>query len=238
MKQKNTIQILLVSVLIFLITSYAVKIILLPNSLLKYVEIGLIFFSVVFFFVNRLKEIALIVFSIVMLMFECNATIKVPFIIHLLEAAIKILSPIIFLLVLRKSALAEIISKISISLTFTAHGLLAANIITTPETFYLMTKQILGFTQFQASVFLQIVGWIDIFAGILLLFFKGRIVKLALYYCIIWGFITALARTCYVCNTTLPKISITFLTETIVRFPNSFIPLVLLLSKKYEFKKA
>ncbi len=238
MKQKHAIQILLLSVLIFLFTSYIVRIILLPNSLFKNVEIGLIFFSVVFFFVNRLKATALIIFSIAMLLFELNATIKVPFTIHLLEATIKILSPIIFLLILRKNALAEIVAKISIALTYTAHGILAANIITTPENFYLMTQKILGFNQLQASVFLKVVGWIDIFACILLLFFKGKITKAALYYCVFWGFVTALARTFYVYDSLLPKIIITFLTETIVRFPNSLIPLLLLLLiKKNEFKK-
>jgi len=201
---------------------------MLPSNALKYIELVLLFASSVLFLCSNFRNLSLIILSILILVFESTTQIKVPFLIHILEATIKIVSPIILLTYLKNNELSATIVKSSILITFIAHGLLAMNVIQTPDSFYKMVNRILKLQAEHAEYFLFIVGVVDILSSfIIILSPKNNTLKIAVWYCIIWGFVTALARTLYVYDDTLSEIMITFITETIIRLPNSLIPLVL-----------
>jgi hypothetical protein len=104
--------------------------------------------------------------------------------------------PLIFILLfynyLINNSLLNKILLLCIVLTFLAHGLYALNFYPVPTSFINMTMNCLGLNEQNARFFLKIMGVLDLIVCMLLLIPKTR--KIGLIYCILWGFLTALAR--------------------------------------------
>lgn len=81
---------------------------------------------------------------------------------------------------------------IATGFTFAGHGFYAAGIHPVPLSYQTMTMKLLSCSESFAFKFLLTAGVIDILAALLLFFAPLR--KPALLYCIVWGFLTALAR--------------------------------------------
>lgn len=111
-----------------------------------------------------------------------------------LEHAIQVGAPFILYFYFKGIEAKKIIlySKLLIGLTFFCHGLYAFGYYPVPGGFVDMTLNITHITEEQARTFLKIIGFID-FIIFPMLFWK-KATYLALYYCIIWGILTALAR--------------------------------------------
>ena len=83
-------------------------------------------------------------------------------------------------------------ATVAIALTFLSHGLYALGYYPRPGVFVDMTISLLGVTENNAHTFLYVIGWLDLlFAGLL---FLPKTRTVSLYYCIVWGFLTASAR--------------------------------------------
>ena len=118
--------------------------------------------------------------------------------------------------------------KVAIALTFIPHGLLAMGFPYRPGHFIDMTIMILGVNETQATQFLFVVGFLDVFFA--LLAFVPKISKYALWYMIIWGFATAFARIVAGFNINFVSSSIhgsTYL--TVYRLAHGILPLIVLL---------
>jgi phosphate starvation-inducible membrane PsiE len=69
---------------------------------------------------------------------------------------------------------------------------------------------------------------LDLLAGIGIFFRKT--VHISLLYCVVWGFLTAMARIVGYTHLGFEEVFIRWLPEMILRLPNSFIPLWVLLT--------
>ena len=122
----------------------------------------------------------------------------------------------------------KLILKVAISATFMAHGLFALGIIYYPANFVDMTSGILGFTEGQAKVFLTTAGILDLITAAFLYFPKTT--KIALFYALIWGLVTALARVVHGFNADFIVSSIhDSLYSTIYRLPHGLTAGIILL---------
>ena len=131
--------------------------------------------------------------------------------------------------------------KIAIALTFIAHGLYAAGVYPRPAHFTEMTMTILGLSEIQTGYFLQGIAVADFVASVLI-FFQKPLSTIGLVYCIIWGFLTTIAR--FWGNFNVDWLMDTmqqWLYESIYRFPHFIIPLIVLIlstqSKKLNTEK-
>lgn len=114
---------------------------------------------------------------------------------QLFEYSSQIIAPLLLYFILyKKSAPTKVfyLTAILIAATFISHGLYALNAYPRPGSFVDMTISILGLSESGAITFLIVVGWLDVaFAlGLFVPLFR----KVSLYYCVIWGFLTAIAR--------------------------------------------
>ena len=123
-------------------------------------------------------------------------------------------------------------AKVAIALTFLGHALFALGYFPVPGNFVYMTTETMGISDNQAREVLFLAGILDIVALILL--FVPRLDRYAVIYCIIWGFLTALARpAAYILFNHLFWLSIhQTLFEFAVRVPHFILPLSLLLTIK------
>ena len=138
---------------------------------------------------------------------------------------------IIFYNEFKDSKLYILLLKICLALAFIAHGLYALNMFPIPANFINMTITILGCSETFARQFLYGIGWCDIIFSILI--FVPKVNKIALIYCIVWGFATALARIW--ANYCLEPSVFTFSRYTfefLIRSAHFLVPLWLVLKKK------
>ncbi len=127
--------------------------------------------------------------------------------------------------------------KLALAATFIGHGLYAIGFHPLPGNFIDMMIKGFGMTESIAKTTLWIIGWLDILAAIALLCFplissrKGKqIYMIALYYTLIWGFLTALARVYTNVAWSSGWYSLKqWLPEFLMRFPHFLIPLTLIL---------
>ncbi|MEO1416573.1 MAG: hypothetical protein AAFW00_14920 [Bacteroidota bacterium] len=84
-------------------------------------------------------------------------------------------------------------AKILIAITFLCHGLYALGVYAQPAHFLMMTQEILGVSTDEARVFLHVMGALDLWMVVAL--FVPSQQRAALIYAIIWGLLTAIART-------------------------------------------
>ncbi|MGI9527663.1 MAG: hypothetical protein ACR2MS_11200, partial [Weeksellaceae bacterium] len=148
-----------------------------------------------------------------------------------LEGFIQFFTPIVLLLFLNQSLdlhKTKIVLKLIVAFTFIGHGLYAVNLYATPGNFIDMIIVLLGFSEPMAKNFLILIGYFDILLIVLLLIPYTE--KLALYYAIIWGLLTALARFAYYFKLNGYDISsLEAIHATIYRLPHGLVPLSILL---------
>lgn len=130
----------------------------------------------------------------------------------------------IFLFQFMKS---EFSIKTAIAFTFIGHGTLACGIFPIPGNFLDMVLQLTPLSYEQAEWFLINIGVLDI-AFALFLFIKP-LEKVALWYCLIWGLLTALARPVFALSIgSYDQFVIEGIIGFLVRFPHFWLPLMLL----------
>lgn len=112
---------------------------------------------------------------------------------QLLEFSLQIGAPLLlYFIVLKPHFNPLFFIKIIIALTFIGHGSYALGWYPVPAHFVQMMIDGFGISESNAFLFLKIVGIIDIIAAGGL--FVPALVRFGLWYCIIWGFLTAFAR--------------------------------------------
>lgn len=120
--------------------------------------------------------------------------------------------------------------KIATALTFIGHGLYAINFHPRPGYFIDMIIKAFYVSESMAVLFLNVVGYLDIICATALFIPYQWIQKMALYYIIAWGFLTALARFYANVQWELGWYSIKqWLPEFLMRFPHFLIPFILLM---------
>lgn len=82
--------------------------------------------------------------------------------------------------------------------TFLGHGIYAAGFGIAQTKFVEITVSLLDTSRENADLFLKVVGALDVLAAILLM--VGRWFKAALWYMVVWGLITAVARLVFLIN--------------------------------------
>lgn len=114
----------------------------------------------------------------------------------LLEFSAQFVSPIIWLLAVKKGWNKSVLSVAlsTIALTFICHGLYASGVYNVPQKFYAMCIKTIGITKEQSMYFLIVMGVLDFVAALLVFVPKWKIQKIALLYMVFWGFVTAVAR--------------------------------------------
>ena len=118
--------------------------------------------------------------------------------------------------------------KFSIAFTFFSHGLYALGFYPVPGLFVSMTMNILHCSNTFALNFLMVVGVLDLIFSVGL-FLPGRAFKISIYYCIVWGFLTAFARiVAHVDFSFLGSTLHQWWFQTLFRVPHFVIPLVVL----------
>ncbi|MBQ0732696.1 DoxX-like family protein [Aquimarina celericrescens] len=121
-----------------------------------------------------------------------------------------------------------LVLKILIAVTFISHGLYAFGFYPVPGKFVDMVIHIFGFTESTAIIFLYIAGILDFILAVLI--FVPRITVYALWYAVIWGLLTALARIVANFYVDFPLDSIhQNLYETLYRIPHGLAPFILLI---------
>ena len=147
-----------------------------------------------------------------------------------IEYTIQILLPLIFIYsIQRKIALSKLVLvlKLSIALTFSAHGLYAIGFYPQPGLFVDMIIKIFHVSEASAKIFLKIAGILDFIVSITI--FIPRLSRYSLIYAAIWGGLTALARIWANFYWSFPLESLhQHLYETLYRLPHMLIPLAAL----------
>lgn len=162
------------------------------------------------------------------------------------EYAIQFLLPVLFIYFLQDRitlSKLNLLLKISIALTFSAHGMYAIGIYPQPGNFVDMVINIFHVSESAAKAFLKIAGVLDFLLSIAI--FLPRISKYALIYAVIWGGLTALARVWAHFYWSFPLQSLhQNLFETIYRLPHALIPLAALyithpqIGRKIHFRRS
>lgn len=151
---------------------------------------------------------------------------------QLLEYSIQIISPILLYLWVYPKVTAfnyRLIAKIAIALTFTCHGLYAVNYYPRPGNFVDMIINTIGCSETTAINLLMLAGIMDFIVSILL-FFPGKIGRVALGYMVLWGFATTAARyTSYVEMDYLMESLNQWTWQVLIRLSHFMIPLAILL---------
>ena len=117
--------------------------------------------------------------------------------------------------------------RIVIAMTFISHGLYAIGYYPLPGVFIEMTTAILGVSEETAIVFLKVMGALDFVASVFILLPYPKLIKLGLFYCIVWGILTALARPVafYYPEFWLESLH-QWLYQAVFRLPQGLLPLV------------
>ncbi len=153
---------------------------------------------------------------------------------QLLEYALQIVTPLIFIQMM-ENRISNTFVNIAIGLTFSCHGLYAIGYYAVPVTFVEMTLNVFNCTETNAKIFLKIMGFLDFIASIFLFFPKTR--NLGLVYCILWGFLTTIARPYAYVQLDLGMIKFLYwLSEAMIRVPHFGIPLSQFIKNQKNFK--
>lgn len=111
------------------------------------------------------------------------------------EHSIQFGTPFVLFLFYKKSIQQQrltFILKILVAATFCSHGLYALGVYPVPGNFVDMVINILGTSEQQALLLLYVVGILDIIIAVLI--FIPKTAKIAIWYALIWGLLTAFAR--------------------------------------------
>ncbi|MEN9612225.1 MAG: hypothetical protein RLZZ628_3039 [Bacteroidota bacterium] len=154
---------------------------------------------------------------------------------QLLEYALQIATPLIFIQAM-ENRISNTFVNIVIALTFSCHGLYASGYYAVPVGFVEMTLNVFHCSEIYAKIFLKIMGFLDFAASIALFFPKTR--AIGLIYCILWGFLTAIARPYAYIQLDLGIVkSLYWLSEAMYRVPHFGIPLYYFVKIKTRFHK-
>ena len=153
------------------------------------------------------------------------------------EYSLQVLTPVLFgWLVFQDGRLNKnqlLFVKVAIALTFVSHGLYAMNIYPRPALFTSMTINILSVTEQQAIFFLNVAGILDLVVSLLIFIHWKSLDRVGLIYCIIWGFLTAIARIVAHFYVDWWQESLwQWNHEVLIRFPHFMIPLTLLIIRE------
>lgn len=151
---------------------------------------------------------------------------------ELLEFGIQCALPIIYLTYLSsaRSSVPIRLIKIAISFTFIGHGLYAMGYYPVPGYFIDMIINVFHVEESIARLILIIVGIADILAVVFIWLNLKPLTQISLWYMIVWGTLTALARG--VANISFNLFVDGFnqwLFEVIIRLPHGILPFVLVL---------
>lgn len=150
-----------------------------------------------------------------------------------IEHSAQMAMPLLCAFFLRRGASASwsMAARAAVGLTFLGHGLYALGYYPVPGHFVYMTTEITRLSDEAARDVLLIAGLLDLLA--LVLVFVPRLDRYALLYCVVWGFLTALARPfAYLLFNHLFWITAhQTVFEFVVRVPHFMLPLVVLLAK-------
>ena len=166
---------------------------------------------------------------------------------NLLEHAAQFTCPLILFLFTAKNDLnksTELLAKVSVALTFIFHGLFAINFghdwawlnHSRPGHFTEMVMICLGIhEESSANQILFVAGILDFLAAVLI-FTKGKLIKVSLLYMILWGLLTAIARPWAHFNTSSIMESLnSWIPEMLFRAPHFALPLCLLLALELKY---
>jgi hypothetical protein len=149
---------------------------------------------------------------------------------ELFELACAVSAPIALILATRSQNGHETLLRrwicVAVAATFAGHGLYAVGFYPLPGDWVTMVMTILGVSQPTAVNILFAAGILDFIVAIGI--FIPHLRMAAAVYAVIWGFLTALAR--IAANVTFENIhesSIFWFPETLIRFPNFLLPLVI-----------
>jgi len=155
------------------------------------------------------------------------------------EYAIQILLPVLF--IYRTTGRIEpskltLFLKVATALTFSAHGLYAIGFYPQPGVFIDMAIQIFNMSEPHVKIFLKVAGVLDFVISILI--FIPRVSKYALLYAVVWGGLTALARTWAYFELDFIMQSLhQHLYQTLYRVPHMLVPLAALFISIYPMKR-
>ncbi|MDG1854623.1 MAG: hypothetical protein P8I97_10710 [Verrucomicrobiales bacterium] len=165
---------------------------------------------------------------------------------NLLEHATQFTCPLVLFLFTANNNLnrsTELLAKVSVALTFIFHGLFAINFRhdwiwlnhSRPGNFTEMVMICLGIhEEGSANLILFIAGILDFLAAILL-FTKIKLMRLSLFYMILWGLLTSIARPwAYFNKSSIIESLNSWIPEMLYRTPHFAIPLCLLLALKIK----
>ena len=174
--------------------------------------------------------------SLLLLFHSFNALIKSGYAPEqMVEHSLKIGLPILLLLTIefrnKKTFDAQLIKwlKILTAAAFIGHAEFALGLHYVPENFYDMITTILPLSIDEATVFLMAVGILDILCAIMLF---TPLNKFFIYYLIVWGIVTSIARTWYGLLVTDHLTGPQFLDytgNTIFRLSHGIIPILILI---------
>ena len=125
--------------------------------------------------------------------------------------------------------------NVAIATTFVGHGVYALNLLEIPGDFVQMVMNVFNVTEDSARSMLKVIGVLDFLAALLLFLPQRKIASVAIYYCIIWGLLTAFARLAghYHAEFGIHTLD-EYWHETIIRLPNGLVPLWLLLAHSQQ----
>jgi hypothetical protein len=114
-----------------------------------------------------------------------------------LEYSLQIMAPILLVIISKKNDISIkwlFLIQFAVALTFFSHGLYAFGIYPQPGAWVQWCMNMFFMSEELSKSFLKLMGVIDFIAALYLLLPLQRFQKTALWYCVIWGTMTALAR--------------------------------------------
>ncbi len=149
---------------------------------------------------------------------------------QLVEHSLQISLPILFLILYNPNSVKlksyYFLLSILVGLTFVGHGVYALGMHLVPENFLTMTTKSLAINNEIATEFLFAIGILDVLFSLLLFIPRAR--EFAIFYMIIWGFLTSFARVYYVIDLGITKDLLTVnLPNTVYRLSHGIIPLTM-----------
>ncbi|UTW64317.1 hypothetical protein KFE98_09315 [bacterium SCSIO 12741] len=144
--------------------------------------------------------------------------------------------PIVWLAWSNRTKLGLKVGLILATLTFAGHGLFALNWYPRPGIFIDMVIRAFHCSESSAELFLMVIGVLDLSLIFLVAFKKTR--KYALWYMVIWGLLTALARPLFNFDPQFASATLAqWIPEALIRAPHFLIPLWLLNSDSDGYRK-
>ena len=150
----------------------------------------------------------------------------------LLEFTAQFSAPLLLWMQLRgKIQTTKVWCKLVVAITFICHGLYACGVYNVPQKFLTMCMKTLAFSKENALLFLTAMGVLDFIAALALYFKNTKILRVGLWYMIVWGGLTALARPwAHFYSFDAFRSLFQHLPDFLIRAPHYMLPLFLLMT--------